>query len=1173
LFLFFKILKTNKMKNLLLTLTLILSSVLIFGQNTVKFTASSETAVSGSNVCVKITIDGFNNVGSFDFGLEWNPAVLTFIETKNFGLTGLDASKFSLSGNNTLNGSWFSTTGLGQTLPNGTVMAEICFTAIGAASSTPITFKSPLEVTDGSANSITFTQQNGLVTVTAAPCPNVGAPCNDNNPNTNNDVINANCVCVGTPIVITPILTLNCPINISTAAAIGATTKVVNFTAPTGTTTCTTGSIATTQTSGLASGSAFPVGTTQICYSATDGCGTVKTCCFSVIVTATPATLTLNCPTFTGINTAPVGATSMIAAYQAPTLISNCSGNLTRTSGLASGSLFPIGITQVCYLATDNCGGSKTCCFDVTVVSAQPTNLSLNCPTNLSATTALGATTAIINYTAPTTTTTCTTGSITTTRTSGLASGSAFPIGTTQVCYSATDGCGNTKTCCFSVIVTGAQPTNLTLNCPNDASATAALGATTAIVNYTAPTSTTTCTAGSITTTRTSGLGSGSAFPIGTTQVCYSATDGCGNTKTCCFSVIVTGTQPTNLTLNCPNDASATAAVGATTAIVNYTAPTSTTTCSTGSITTTRTSGLASGTAFPVGTTQVCYLATDGCGNTRSCCFNVVVQTAPIGSVCDAINILGGNSKISISGLSPTNKNSIEVYKLPDYSEVFKCIDNCLTPLQEIPSLFSGSYLVKIKNYSSNWQFVCEKEATVTVTGSNGNNSVLTMNCTQGNQTVTALAGQNKFIVNYLIPTATTTCPGGMTSIVRLSGLASGDLFPIGTTNIVYQAADACGNSKTCSFAVTVNLAPGDPCAVVTVTAGNGEINLAGLATNKRIVQVFKLPDYEQAFSCADDCNSPTLKIPNLAAGNYFVKVDLYSANWQFICKKEAIVTILPPTSGGMPCDIVSVTASTNSASVTNLPTDKVVIVQVFRKPSYQIVFECQNNCAGATQNIPNLSPGEYEIKVTIYGTSNTGWFLICQKKYPVLISSNLVSNEAALNFHAYKKDFNVSLKWTSTTGKINKYFVVERSTDSVNFEPIQQVNGEGPADEILQFSEKDKNPMRGDNYYRLHLYFQNGNDMYSEVRKINFGHQLFKAFPNPAWDKTAIDLSIYAGTKGTLTVCNALGVVVKTQKIDALPDSPFEVDLDGLLSGYYNIVFSGDTIKSVTIPLILSRL
>ncbi len=203
----------------------------------------------------------------------------------------------------------------------------------------------------------------------------------------------------------------------------------------------------------------------------------------------------------------------------------------------------------------------------------------------------------------------------------------------------------------FDVVVGGGGGgSTLTLSGCNNASATAAAGATSAVVNYTTPTASTTCAAGGATVTRTSGGASGTAFPVGTSQVCFTATDACGNTQNCCITVTVTGTVVgSTLTLSGCNNASATAAAGATSAVVNYTTPTASTTCATGGATVTRTSGGASGTAFPVGTSQVCFSATDNCGNTKTCCITITVTAGSTGGTCteytvgDANDCAGGS--------------------------------------------------------------------------------------------------------------------------------------------------------------------------------------------------------------------------------------------------------------------------------------------------------------------------------------------------------------------------------------------------------------------------------------------------------------------------------------------------------------------------------------------------
>ena len=120
--------------------------------------------------------------------------------------------------------------------------------------------------------------------------------------------------------------------------------------------------------SGVPAGNAFPVGTTTITYSANDGhnIGTA-TQTVTVIDNTPPA---ISCPA--NITLEPTCPSGAIATYTAPVGQDNCPGSTTtRTAGLASGSVFPIGTTTVTHTVTDASGNTASCSFTVTVLTPQ----------------------------------------------------------------------------------------------------------------------------------------------------------------------------------------------------------------------------------------------------------------------------------------------------------------------------------------------------------------------------------------------------------------------------------------------------------------------------------------------------------------------------------------------------------------------------------------------------------------------------------------------------------------------------------------------------------------------------------------------------------------------------------------------------------------------------------
>lgn len=207
---------------------------------------------------------------------------------------------------------------------------------------------------------------------------------------------------------------------------------------------------------------------------------------------------------------------------------------------------------------------------------------------------------------------------------SGLASGSAFPVGVNTVTYVATDGAGGDDTCSFTITVIDNE--SPVFNCTNSMIVNVDSGTCTALVNYPVPVATDNC---STTTVQTAGLPSGSLFNIGMTAISYTTTDPAGHSAICNFTIMVVDNEaPVWI---CTGD------VNSCDSVVTGIAPNATENCSLplgitytlSGATTGSGTGDASGTTFGIGTTLVTYTAVDGYGNGSTCAFNVTVNTPP----------------------------------------------------------------------------------------------------------------------------------------------------------------------------------------------------------------------------------------------------------------------------------------------------------------------------------------------------------------------------------------------------------------------------------------------------------------------------------------------------------------------------------------------------------------
>jgi gliding motility-associated-like protein len=130
----------------------------------------------------------------------------------------------------------------------------------------------------------------------------------------------------------------------------------------------------------------------------------------------------------------------------------NCtaSNNLSITQLPVAGTSISGATNTITITATDEAGNTAEQSFNVAVVD----NLApvFNAYNDITVCVDAGLTTKIVNFTSPTASDNCTTPTVN--QTGGMASGSAFPIGTNTITYRATDATGNFTELSFNVIVT-----------------------------------------------------------------------------------------------------------------------------------------------------------------------------------------------------------------------------------------------------------------------------------------------------------------------------------------------------------------------------------------------------------------------------------------------------------------------------------------------------------------------------------------------------------------------------------------------------------------------------------------------------------------------------------------------------------------------------------------------
>ena len=387
--------------------------------------------------------------------------------------------------------------------------------------------------------------------------------------------------------------------------------------------------------------------------------------------------------------------------------------------------------------------------------------------------------------------------------TSSHVSGSFFPVGTTTVVVTSETGGGG---CSFDVIVVEAGAPTIT--CPADVTVTAAQGED--FANATPGTPTTDPDTGvSVSGVRSDNEELTAPYPVGTTLITWTVTDGVGLTATCTQRVIVnpfgcgndteppTITAPADIVLDTPPNIS-----GSCGFVIGESQLGTAEAADNCSFNVTRT-GVPAGNFFPAGVTTITYTVTDPAGNTASDTQTVTVRdtTAPsIEAPADA----SYTCMSEVPAANPSQATRGEVLDengnpLPPGPPV----DNCGTPTVTVSETTTGLGNVASPRIITR---------TFTATDSSGNSASDVQVITVTDPTPPTISCPSDItvylplnstdtstVVNFNVtgndncgtPTITTDAPAG-------------NVFPVGTTIVTATANDGNGNSATCSFNVTV---------------------------------------------------------------------------------------------------------------------------------------------------------------------------------------------------------------------------------------------------------------------------------------------------------------------------------------------------------------------------------
>ncbi len=170
------------------------------------------------------------------------------------------------------------------------------------------------------------------------------------------------------------------------------------------------------------------------------------------------------------------------------------------------------------------------------------------------------------------------------------------------------------------------------------------------------------------------------------------------------------------------------------------------------------------------------------------------------------------------------------------------------------------------------------------------------------------------------------------------------------------------------------------------------------------------------------------------------------------------------------------------------------------------------------------------------------------------------------LNFNTTVNSKKVNVSWVTGKEKELSHFVIERSSNGVNYQEVAMVfaNGNSDVKQSYGYTDALNTDSKGVLYYRLKMVDVDGRFQYSEVKLIRIGDQQqevkVSVYPNPVVNEVRVTVpASWQNTSVTIDVFNINGQMVKHAAVNRSGQTE-TVNMNGLVSGMYVVKVSNGT-------------
>ncbi|GEM_PF-1581186 len=184
-------------------------------------------------------------------------------------------------------------------------------------------------------------------------------------------------------------------------------------------------------------------------------------------------------------------------------------------------------------------------------------------------------------------------------------------------------------------------------------------------------------------------------------------------------------------------------------------------------------------------------------------------------------------------------------------------------------------------------------------------------------------------------------------------------------------------------------------CGNLVFIGGNEQITIEGLTAQTNKVEILgRNTEWQVIPICSGDCY-PTLVIPDLAAGEYAVKINQSGSDGSY-CYREEKVLVEGQSNivGSVNCDDLLFSSSNDTIIIDGLTASYNKVEILGRNTDWQVLTICDGDCLDK-QIIPDLADGEYTVKINQGGSDGS----YCYREEKIIIENNNNSRNSIADF------------------------------------------------------------------------------------------------------------------------------------------------------------------------------